>query len=82
MALVFKTTAISLVMNYAVHVGSSFGYHEFCIPHTLWEVAQSLISTASPVCTFLLNTMQATQSNYATMVMSTVATTIAAGLRP
>lgn len=57
-------------LNYGVHVGSSWAYHQFCTPKSIWDVAQSLISTASPVCSFVLSTMQTTQHNYATVITS------------
>jgi hypothetical protein len=80
MALIaMKTAGLALAMNYGVHVGSSIAYSEFCIPHTVWDIGQSIVSTASPVCSFLLNTMQVTQSNYA-VVLTTTLVGIASGI--
>jgi hypothetical protein len=72
LAVAIKTAAMALATNYGVHVGSSFAYTKFCVPQTVWDVAQSFATTASPVCTFLLNTMQVTQNNFAVLVTSTV----------
>lgn len=75
MALVFKNTLAFVSVNYATHVVSSWGYHEFCVPHSVWDVMRSMVTTASPACSFLLTTMQATQTNYASLITSTLATT-------
>lgn len=83
MALVaVKAAAIALAMNYGVHVGSSFAYAKVCVPHTIWDIAQSVVATASPVCGFLLSTMQITQSNFAVVVTTTLATLAAGVLKP
>jgi hypothetical protein len=73
-----KAVGVTLAMNYGVHVSSSLAFDAFCIPHTVWDIAQSVVSTASPVCGFLLSTMQMTQGNYATLV-TTTATALLAG---
>jgi hypothetical protein len=73
MALVLlKTAGGAIALNYGVHVAASQAFHEFCTPKTLWEVAQSLVTTASPVCSFLLSVMQTTQTNYAAVISSSV----------
>ena len=80
MALVtVKTAALALAMNYGVHVGSSLAHAKFCVPESIWDLGKSLIATASPVCTFLVNTMQITQNNVA-VVMSTTLVSIAGSL--
>lgn len=77
MALVLlKTLGGGIALNYAVHVGASRAFHEFCTPKTFWEVAQSLVTTASPVCSFLLSVMQTTQTNYAAVISTSVLHTI------
>lgn len=83
MALVLvKTAATAIALNYGVHVGSSWAYHEFCVPKTIWEIAQSLVTTASPVCSFLLSVMTVTQTNYAAVVSSSVLSTVTSALKP
>lgn len=75
-----KAVGIALAMNYGVHVGSSLTFESVCIPHSVWELAQSVVSTASPVCGFLLQTMQVTQNNFAVAVTTTVAALVAKAL--
>jgi hypothetical protein len=65
-------------VNYGVHVGSSLAYHQVCVPNvvTLYDIAISLVTTASPVCSFLLNTMQITQNNFAVAVTTGLAASL------
>ena len=76
-----KTAASVLAINYGVHVGSSYAYGKFCVPQDVWDVARSFVTTASPVCSFLLNAMQITQNNFAVVVTTTFASLLAAGLQ-
>lgn len=76
-----QTAAMVLTINYGVHVGSSLLYDHVCIPHSVWEVVQSLVATASPVCSFLLNTMVATQTNYGVIVATTLTSALTSSLR-
>lgn len=74
MALVVaKAAVVGILLNYGVHVGTSWVFHEACIPKTIWELGQSLVATASPVCGFLLKTMEVTQTNFASILTTTVA---------
>ncbi len=75
-----KTAATVLALNYGVHVGSSYAYSKFCVPQDVWDIARSFVTTASPVCAFLLNTMQVTQNNFAVAITTTVASLLAGGL--
>ena len=75
-----KAVGIALAMNYGVHVGSSVTFQSLCIPHSVWDLAQSVVSTASPVCGFLLQTMQVTQNNFALAITTTVAALVAKAL--
>lgn len=77
-----KTAALAVAMNYGVHVGSSYAYARLCVPQTVWDVARSFATTASPVCSFLLSTMQVTQSNFAVVITTTLATIAAGVLKP
>jgi hypothetical protein len=77
MALVLlKTAAGGVALNYATHVAASQAFHEFCTPKTVWEIAQSLVTTASPVCSFLLSVMTTTQTNYAAVISSSILHTV------
>lgn len=77
-----KTAALAVAMNYGVHVGSSYMYSSLCVPQTVWDIASSLATTASPVCSFLLTTMQVTQNNFAVVITSTLASLAAGVLKP
>lgn len=80
--LAVKAVGITLAMNYGVHIGSSLAFQSLCVPHTIWDVAQSVVSVASPVCGFLLNTMQVTQNNFAVALTTTVAAIVTGALSP
>ena len=80
--LAVKAVGITLAMNYGVHVGSSLAFQSLCVPHTIWDIAQSVVSTASPVCGFLLNTMQLTQNTFAVTITTTVAALVVKSLTP
>lgn len=81
-AIVAVKTAMSvLAVNYGVHVGSSYAYGIFCVPQDVWDLARSFVTTASPVCSFLLNTMQVTQSNFAVVITTSLVSLVAAGLK-
>ena len=83
MALVaVKAAGLALAMNYGVHVGASYAYAKYCIPQTVWDIAQSFVTTASPVCSFLLTTMQVTQNNFAVVITTTLAAAAAGLLKP
>ena len=77
-----KTAALAIALNYGVHVGSSYAYSTLCVPQTIWEIARSFATTASPVCSFVLNTMQVTQSNFAVVITTTVAAIVSGVLKP
>lgn len=72
-----KTAGAVLALNYGAHVGSAYAYGSVCVPHGLWDVVQSFVTTASPVCACLLNTMQVTQNNFAVVVTTTLASLLA-----
>lgn len=76
------TVALALALNYGVHVGSSLAYGYFCVPQTLGGVIQSIVTTASPVCSFLLNTMTVTQGNFATILTTSIAAMAVGALKP
>ena len=80
--LALKAVGVTLAMNYGVHVGSSVAFQSLCVPHTIWDLAQSVVSTASPVCGFLLSTMQVTQNNFAVAITTTVAALVSGALTP
>ena len=74
-----KAAALAVSLNYGAHLGSSYAHHYFCIPQTVWDIPASVATTASPVCSFLLNVMTMTQNNFAIGITTTIAA-IAAGV--
>lgn len=76
-----KTAGLVLVANYAVHVGSAYVYSRACVPQDMWDLARSFATTASPVCSFLLNTMQVTQNNFTVVVTTSLAALVAGFLK-
>jgi hypothetical protein len=81
MILAVKTAALAVAMNYGVHVGSSYAFTKLCVPQTVWDIAGSIVTTASPVCSFLLSTMQVTQNNFAVVMTTTLAALMAGALK-
>ena len=83
MALVaFKVAGSTLLLNYGVQLGSSFAYSRLCMPQSVIDLATSFVATASPVCSFLLSTMQVTQSNFAVVLTTSLAAIAAGMLKP
>jgi hypothetical protein len=69
----FKAAAVALGMNYGVHVVSAVAYGKLCVPESVWGIATSIVTTASPVCSLLLSAMTMTQNNYALILTTTIA---------
>jgi hypothetical protein len=82
MTTVVAAAGMTMVLNYAVHTAAALTYDRFCVAHSIWEVPYSLVSTASPVCSFLVSTIQVTQNNFATMLSTTIAATLVRFLKP
>jgi hypothetical protein len=76
-----KTAGIAFGLNYVSHITSARVYDALCVPQSVWDIPQSIVSAASPVCSLVLNIMQVTQSNVAAVLTSTVAATLAGVLR-
>ena len=77
-----KTVALALAANYGVHVTSSLAYGYLCVPQSVTDIARSFVTTASPICSFLLSTMTVTQGNFATIITTTLAAMAAGALKP
>jgi hypothetical protein len=77
-----KAAAMALAINYGVHVGFAYAYSKLCVPQSVWDIAASLATTASPVCSLLLSTMQVTQSNFAVVITTTLASLASGVLKP
>lgn len=67
---------LAIGLNYGVHFASARFYDAYCVPHTLAEIAQTLVTTASPVCATAINVVHMTQTNYA----STITVSLAGGI--
>jgi hypothetical protein len=70
---VISKALMAVAVNYGVHFMSARFYDAFCVPHTLQEIAQTLVTTASPICTTAINVAHMTQSNYASVITITLA---------
>ena len=79
---VIATAVVALGVNYGAHIASSLAYAKFCVPSSVWDIAQGVVTTASPVCSVLLQTMTLTQNNYAVILTTTIATTLTGVLKP
>ncbi len=74
---VIKVAGLALGLNYGLHLTSALAYGKACVPDSIWGLANSIVATASPVCSLLLSTMTMTQNNFAMIVTTSVAATIA-----
>jgi hypothetical protein len=79
--IVAKTAVLSLGLNYGVHYASARLYDLYCVPHSLTDIVQTIVSTASPMCTLLLNTMTLTQNNYAIVLTATLTSALTSALK-
>ena len=78
---IVKTAVLALGLNYGVHYTSARVYDMLCVPHSIGDILQSLATTASPACGFLLNVMHVTQSNYASVLTVTLTASLTAALK-
>ena len=79
---VLKAAAITMAANYGVHTGAAMAYDYLCVPHSIWDIPYSLVATASPICSFLVSTVQLTQNNFATVLSTTIAASLVGFLKP
>ena len=70
---VITKALLAVGVNYGVHFASARFYDAFCVPHTLQEIAQTLVTTASPICATAINVVHMTQSNYASVITISLA---------
>jgi hypothetical protein len=82
MTSVLVASGITLGLNYGVHLASSIVYDKLCVPQSIWDIPYSMVATASPVCSFLVSTIQLTQTNYASVLSTTVAASLVNFLKP
>ena len=80
--IVFKAAAMTMAANYGVHTVAAMAYDQLCVPHSFWDLPYTLVATASPVCSFLVSTIQLTQSNFATVLSTTIAASLVGFLKP
>ena len=72
---------LAIVVNYGVHYASMATHNWMCMPHTVKEVAMSMLTTGSPICSTLLTVGQQTQNGYAAGVTTGFVTLIANALK-
>lgn len=77
-----KAAAITMIANYGVHTGAALAYGEVCVAHSVWDIPYSIVATASPVCSFLVSVIQLTQTNFASVLSTTIAASLVGFLRP
>ena len=77
---IVKTTAVGVGLNYVLHFVSGYVYNWLCIPHDFSQVLNSFVTTASPVCSAVVNVLQASQQNYANVIMTAASVGIARSL--
>jgi len=77
-----KAAAIAVGLNYGTYVTASYAFKELCVPTTVWDIPVSLLTAASPACSFLVSVIQTTQNNFAVAFVSTLTTLAASALRP
>lgn len=80
--LIIKAAGLTLAANYGVHTAAAMAYDYVCVPHSIWDIPYSIVATASPVCTFLVSTIHLTQTNFATVLSTTVAAALVGVLKP
>jgi predicted RND superfamily exporter protein len=72
---------LAVGVNYGVHYASLATHNWMCMPHTVKEVAMSMFTTGSPICSTLLAVGQQTQNGYAAGVTTGVVTLITSVLK-
>jgi predicted RND superfamily exporter protein len=72
---------LAIVVNYGVHYASMATHNWMCMPHTVKEVAMSMFTTGSPICSTLLTVGHQTQNGYAAGVTTGVVTLITSVLK-
>jgi len=70
---VIARSLLAVGLNYGIHYGAARFYDIYCVPHSLAEIAQTLVSTASPICSVAIGVVQLTQSNYASIITVSLA---------
>jgi hypothetical protein len=61
--------ALSTFIVYSVHFGAVKTYGAFCVPDGMYGYLQGLITTGSPVCKFVLDTITSTQNHYSGVIL-------------
>jgi hypothetical protein len=82
LAVPLKAAAIAIGLNYGTYVTASYALTTFCVPSSIWDIPASLLTAASPACSFLVSVIQTTQNNYAVAFVSTLTTVAMGALKP
>ena len=65
----FALIVVPVTSSFLTHFIASNIYSFVCTPLTLWGVLQSIIVTASPVCSTILSVMNYTQNMYGSLLL-------------
>lgn len=82
MTAVVAAAGMTMALNYGVHTAAALAYDHFCVAHSIWDIPHSLVATASPVCSFLVSVVQVTQTNFASVLSTTIAASLVGFLKP
>lgn len=72
---------VGVAVNYGVHYGSMSLHNWVCMPHSFADLLKGLVVTASPVCSTLLVIGQTTQHSYASLLTTTLSSSIVSLLK-
>lgn len=61
--------ALSTMIAYTAHYGSTKIYNEICVPDGIWGFFQGLIATGSPVCQAVYAVMTHSQVTYSSFIV-------------
>ena len=62
-------TGFSIVLVYSTHYGAAKLYNAVCVPDGFLGYVFGFVTTASPWCKLILDTMKVTENQYSTMVL-------------
>ena len=82
MTTVLAAAGMTVALNYGAHTIAAVSYDHLCVAHSVWDIPYSLVATASPVCSFLVSVIQLTQTNFASVLSTTIAASLVGFLKP
>lgn len=81
MTTLLLSSGIALGVNYGIHTATSHAYNHFCVAQSIWDIPYSIVATASPMCSFFVSTIQMTQTNFATILTTTLTASLVSAMR-